>query len=196
MSGSKSDLRKSLIRDRKALGAAARKLASRRVAAHVDALRQFKAGARVAAYLSFGSEVESAPVMQFAKRRGIRLYVPLVVDLRHRRMRFVPIDAGVRPGTQRTLGYPRGAPHLPARWFNLILIPVVGIDARGHRLGMGAGFYDRVLAFRRQRTRWTGPRLVGLAFDCQRVASVHPQPWDARLDAVISESGLKSFSGR
>jgi 5-formyltetrahydrofolate cyclo-ligase len=189
-------LRKALIRNRKALGAAARKRASRRIASHVNALRQFKSGARVAVYLSFGSEVESAPVMRFARLRGIALYVPLVVDLRHRRMLFAPFDGRIKPGTQRTVGHRRGARNIPARWFNLILIPMVGVDDRGHRLGMGAGFYDRALAFRRRRDRWMGPRLVGLAFDCQRVDSVHPQPWDARLDALISESGLTIFSGR
>jgi 5-formyltetrahydrofolate cyclo-ligase len=196
MSGIKSDLRKALLRARKGLGRPARRAGSRRIASQVNALRQFKTGARIAAYLSFGSEVDSAPVMRFAKRRGIALYVPLVVDLRHGRMLFVPLDPKIKPGTQRTIGRPNGARHIPARWFNLILVPVVGIDDRGHRLGMGAGFYDRALAFRRQRNRWMGPRLVGLAFDCQRVETVHPESWDARLDMVISESGLCEFPTR
>ena len=160
MSGPKSELRKALLRKRKALGPRERHLASRRIAHHVDALRQFRSGARVAAYLSFGSEVESAAVMRFAQRRRIALFVPLVVDLRRRRMLFVPLDARIKPGTQRTIPPRQGARHVAARWFNLILIPVVGVDVVGHRLGMGAGFYDRVLAFRRQRARWKGPRLV------------------------------------
>jgi 5-formyltetrahydrofolate cyclo-ligase len=196
MIGNKSDLRKALLRKRKELGRLARQRGSRRIAAAVGALRQFKPGARVAAYLSFGSEVDSAPVMRIAKRRGIAIHVPLVVDRRRRRMLFVPLDGRIKPGTLRTIGYPAGARHIPSRWFNLILIPVVGIDARGSRLGMGAGFFDRALAFRRQRRHWMGPRLVGLAFDCQRVESIHPQVWDARLDAIISESGLHGFLKR
>ena len=194
MSGLKSELRKNLLRKRKALGAPARRALSRRIASHINGARQFKSGARVAAYLPFGSEVDTAHVMRFAQRRGIKLYVPLVVDLRRRKMLFVPLDRRIRPGTQRTVGYRPASHHVPVRWFNLILVPVVGIDAHGHRLGMGAGFYDRALAFRRQRARWMGPRTVGLAFDCQRVDSVHPQRWDARLDAVISESGHAAFN--
>jgi 5-formyltetrahydrofolate cyclo-ligase len=194
MSGSKSNLRKALLRKRKALGAAPRAARSRRIAAGVNSLRQFKYGARVATYLSFGSEVDTAPVMRFAKQRGIKLYVPLVLNLAHRRMIFVPLDRRIRAGTERTLGYPTNAPRIAARWFNLILVPVVGVDARGYRLGMGAGFYDTALSFRRLRRRWMGPRLAALAFECQRVDSVHPQAWDAGLDAVVSESGVGIFS--
>jgi len=69
----------------------------------------------------------------------------------------------------------------------------VGVDAAGRRLGMGGGFYDRALAFRRQRRYWGGPRLVGLAFDCQRAGSVFAEAWDVRLDSLATESGLKHF---
>ena len=66
----------------------------------------------------------------------------------------------------------RAAPHATDRsrrdGSNLIVVPLVGVDAEGRRLGMGGGFYDRALEFRRRRRHWTGPRLVGLAFDCQR----------------------------
>jgi len=194
MSGPKSELRKTLLRKRKAVPPAQRDSLSRRIARTVNALPEFKSGARVAVYLPFGSEVDTAHVMRFAKWRRIRLFVPLVVGIRRRKMLFVPLERGIKPGTERTIGHRHAARHVSARWFNLILLPVVGIDAAGHRLGMGAGFYDRSLAFRRQRARWRGPRLIALAFDCQRVDSVHPQSWDARLDAVISESGLSEFN--
>jgi len=46
---------------------------------------------------------------------------------------------------------------------------------------MGGGFYDRALEFRRRRRHWPGPRLVGLAFDCQRTDATFAEPWDLRL---------------
>jgi 5-formyltetrahydrofolate cyclo-ligase len=58
---------------------------------------------------------------------------------------------------------------------------------------MGGGYYDTAFAFRRQRTAWRGPRLVGLAFDCQRAESVHAQPWDLKLDELATETGLHHF---
>jgi 5-formyltetrahydrofolate cyclo-ligase len=79
---------------------------------------------------------------------------------------------------------------LGARWFDLIVVPVVGIDAAGRRLGMGKGFYDRVTAFRQVRSRWPGPRLAGFAFDLQCVESIGAERWDLRLDVTATESGL------
>jgi 5-formyltetrahydrofolate cyclo-ligase len=79
------------------------------------------------------------------------------------------------------------------RWFDLIVVPLVGIDPCGRRLGMGGGYYDAALAFRRQRTAWRGPRLVGFAFDCQRAESVHAASWDLKVDELATETGLHRF---
>jgi 5-formyltetrahydrofolate cyclo-ligase len=191
MNDFKAGLRRQLIARRRAVRGAERAAATKRVALLVGSLPQFKPGARVAVYASFGSELDPAPVIRAAARRGIRLYVPVVMDLARRRMRFVPLSPFVRPGIEVTPG--RHARHVTARWFHLILCPVVGIDERGYRLGMGAGFFDRALAFRRLRHHWRGPKLIALAFECQRIDSVHPESWDARLDGVITESGLHHF---
>jgi 5-formyltetrahydrofolate cyclo-ligase len=66
----------------------------------------------------------------------------------------------------------------------LLIIPCVGIDERRHRLGYGAGYYDRTLAAFPVR-----PSTVGIAFDCGRVKSIDPQPHDIPLDLGITESG-------
>ena len=58
---------------------------------------------------------------------------------------------------------------------------------------MGGGFYDRALAFRRNRSHWRGPRLVGLAFECQRTGEVFARPHDMSLDAVATEHGVRQF---
>ena len=55
---------------------------------------------------------------------------------------------------------------------------------------MGGGFYDRTLAYLRQRTHWLRPRLIGLAHECQRVERIAPQPWDIPLDGVATELGV------
>ena len=77
-----------------------------------------------------------------------------------------------------------------ARWLNLVVVPLVGIDAAGCRLGMGAGYYDRALAFRRVQRHRFGPHLVGLAFEVQRTQETFAEPWDIRLDSLATESGL------
>lgn len=67
----------------------------------------------------------------------------------------------------------------------LLLIPCVGIDDQRYRLGYGGGFYDRTAAALAPR-----PVLVGVGFDCGRIASIRPQPHDVRLDLAITESGV------
>ena len=84
---------------------------------------------------------------------------------------------------------------LGPRWFDAIVVPLVGVDALGRRLGMGGGFYDRALEFRRSRRHWRGPHFVGLAFDCQRTDSKFAHPWDLRLDSLATESGLTIYRG-
>jgi len=153
----------------------------------------FKSGARVAVYLPFDRETNTAALLVAARRRRIQIFVPVVSDLRHRRMRFHPLEGKTRRGVFGISVPHRGGRALEARWFDLIVVPVVGIDVQGRRLGMGLGFYDRALAFRRHRRHWMGPRLVGLGFECQRAESVCAQPWDARLDALATELGLEYF---
>ncbi len=57
---------------------------------------------------------------------------------------------------------------MAARNLDLVFVPLVGFDVTGMRLGMGAGYYDRAFAFLRQRSRWTHPRLIGMAYSVNR----------------------------
>ncbi len=193
----KVKLRKELRAARRSLSSADHDLRSRQAAASIIRLAAFKSGARIALYLPFDRETDTAALVAAARRRGIRVFVPVVSDLRHRRLRFHPLTGETRRGTFG-ISIPKGAPHRPARtveprWFDLIVVPLVGVDPRGRRLGMGGGFYDRALAFRRHRRHWKGPRLVGFGFDRQRTACVFADPWDVRLDALATESGFENF---
>lgn len=80
-----------------------------------------------------------------------------------------------------------------ARQLDMILMPLVGFDDAGNRLGMGGGFYDRTLAFRHARRRWRKPLLIGVAFGLQRCPSLPAEPWDVPLDGVVTEDGLRLF---
>ena len=74
---------------------------------------------------------------------------------------------------------------------DVVLLPLSAFDAAGTRLGAGAGYYDRLLAFRHGRQG--APLLVGLAFDCQRSEAIPAEAHDVPLDAVITERGLVDF---
>lgn len=73
---------------------------------------------------------------------------------------------------------------------SLLLVPLLGCDRRGNRLGFGKGYYDYTLA----ALRATQPvRAVGLAFDCQVVADLPVQSHDQPLDALVTESRFVVF---
>jgi len=189
----KLKLRKELRARRRSFAPAEHARRSNLAASAVAHMPQFKAGSRIAVYLPFDREAGTADLLLAARRRGIRVFVPVVTDMRHRRIDFYPLTGRTRRGAFGISVPHRSGRPTPARWFDLIVVPLVGIDGRGRRLGMGGGFYDRALAFRRVRTVWRGPRLVGLAFDCQRVQAEFADAWDVRLDALATESGLEYF---
>jgi 5-formyltetrahydrofolate cyclo-ligase len=188
-------LRRELRARRRALSRAEHARRSRLAAKAVATLPEFRAGKRIAVYLPFDRETDTAWLIEKAERRGIQVFVPVISDLRHARMRFHAHDGATRPGTFGIEVPEESAHSISPRWLDLMVVPLVGVDARGLRLGMGLGFYDRALAFRRHR-RWRGPRVVGLAFDCQRTDAAFAEPWDLGLDGLATESGLLHYPPR
>jgi 5-formyltetrahydrofolate cyclo-ligase len=189
----KSILRKQLRAARRALSEPDHWHRSRAAARAVTRLPSFRAGRRVALYLPFDGEPDTAELLNAALRRRVQVFVPVISDRRHCRLRFYPLTGKTVPG-EFGIGVPRRRLRpISPQWLDLIVIPLVGVDSEGRRLGMGGGYYDRALAFRRRRRYWKGPRLVGLAFDCQRTAAKFADDWDLRLDSLATESGMERF---
>ena len=69
-----------------------------------------------------------------------------------------------------------------------LLIPLVAFDSQGYRLGYGGGFFDRTLSSLQPR-----PLSIGVGFELSRVDTIHPQPHDERLDAIVTEAGVFRF---
>jgi 5-formyltetrahydrofolate cyclo-ligase len=189
----KVPLRKHLRARRRSLIPADHRQRSRLAANAVTGLPMFRAGKRIALYLPFDRETDTAALIAAARRRGMCVYVPVIVDRRHSRIRFYPLDGKTQRGVFGIAVPKAMARPVSPRWLDLIVIPLVGVDTEGRRLGMGGGFYDRALEFRRRRRHWPGPHLVGLAFDCQRTESSFAEPWDVSLDSLATESGLQHY---
>jgi 5-formyltetrahydrofolate cyclo-ligase len=66
-----------------------------------------------------------------------------------------------------------------------LLIPLVGFDARGYRLGYGGGYFDRTLA-----ARVVQPLRIGIGFESSRMPTIHPQPYDVAMDFIVTEAGM------
>jgi 5-formyltetrahydrofolate cyclo-ligase len=186
----KIELRKQLRAARRHLPATEYRHRSLLAAKNVMRHPAFASGKRVAVYLPFDRETDTALLLREARRRGVLLFVPVVVDRRHCRMEFHALQGPLKRGHYGIQVPHRSRSAVSARWLNLIVLPLVGVDAAGCRLGMGAGYYDRALAFRRIQRYRLGPHLAGLAFELQRTQETFAEPWDIRLDSVATESGL------
>jgi 5-formyltetrahydrofolate cyclo-ligase len=185
----KSELRVSLKAQRRALTPQTRARAALAVARLVALTHWFAPGKRIGLYASMPQELGTAPLIALARARRCEIFLPRIVSLRSYRMEFVPFGAH---GRFHAFGMhePWSTDFFQARFLDTIFVPSVGLDRRGARLGHGAGFYDRALAFRRFRRHWRGPRLVGLAYSFQVVPEIPVAPTDVFMDVLATEKGI------
>jgi 5-formyltetrahydrofolate cyclo-ligase len=180
-------LRASLRARRRSVPPAERTRAAQLVAHNVDRRFHLRSGLRIAVYASLPSELDTAPLIALARSRHCRIYVPRID--RHtlgRKMRFVELT-GRQRRNRLGIDEPEGSHTIGARWLDVVFLPLVGFDSSGARLGMGGGYYDRAFEFRRWRTTWHAPLLVGLAYSFQQVERITAATHDVRLDAVVTE---------
>ncbi len=179
----KAGLRRRLRAARRAVGDAERAAAAAAVDAALARLGLPRPGSRIAAYRAMDGELDPLPVVRRALALGCTVHFPVIERFRAARMRFArPEGAGFAPGDA-------------ARWLDLVLVPLVGFDTEGRRLGMGAGFYDRHFAFLRRRRVWHRPRLLGLAFELQRVPRLPADRHDVPLWGIVTEHGVYGRAG-
>lgn len=189
----KSNLRRTIKAARNAISPSQRRSASRaslRLALRHGLLLRAQ---RIGLYSAKGGEFDLQPLLNQALLMGRACYLPLV-PRRGRILRFGRVGRCTRMTTNRYgIAEPIDARPLRARQLDLLLMPLVGFDQQGFRLGMGGGYYDATLAFMHHRRHWRKPLLVGVAYECQRVERLPHDPWDMPLDAVLTERQLYRF---
>ncbi|MGM4982174.1 MULTISPECIES: 5-formyltetrahydrofolate cyclo-ligase [Rhizobium] len=159
------------------------------MAAHGGDAIDVAPGAIVSGFLPIRSEVDIRPLMARLRERGARLCVPAILNRSTIVFReLVPGAALIATGFGTSGPGPDAAVLDP----DIMLVPLSAFDSTGHRIGYGAGHYDRAIT--RLHQKGLNPRLIGIAFDCQEVPSVPAEPHDVRLDAILTESGLNFVS--
>lgn len=183
-------VRQRLRAARRRLDATHRGAAAAQVAVNLARLGLPRPHSRVAVYQPIDGELDPGPCAALARARGCELYVPVITSFSSRRMRFVrlPAKRDLRPN-RWGIHEPEGV-GIGGRWLDLVLVPCVAFDETGGRLGLGAGFFDRHFSFLALRRAWRRPRLLGLAYDFQRVARLEQAAWDVPLWGVVSDAGL------
>ncbi len=186
--GLKRALRSALRQERKSISPSYRKRAARAIARHVLQSPAVRRARRVAVYLSMGSELATQPLIAALQAHQIEVFAPAFL---RGTMRFRRLDS--RHLQQHPLGMkqPRRGIALSAAAMDVVMLPLLGFDARGTRLGQGGGHYDRALAQGRFR-----PYRLGLAYAQQQVDLLPLEPFDQTLDAVLTERGLHRFPRR
>jgi 5-formyltetrahydrofolate cyclo-ligase len=191
--GERLELRRTLRRRRADLSAQQRATAARAITSHVAATRWLQGARPIALYLSVGSEVDTGPLSELAQRRRCPVYLPRITDYRTHRMQFVLLSAAQNERNRHGIPEPGGRRSICPGALSVVFLPVLGFDARGTRLGSGAGYYDRVFSFRRHRLSWHRPLLVGVSYRCQELPCIEPQRHDVPLDALVTEDGVRYF---
>jgi 5-formyltetrahydrofolate cyclo-ligase len=170
---------------------------SDRAIAHLVRHRAFHAAQHIACYISNDGELDISPLIDQAWAMGKTVYLPVLSTNRRNHLHFLPYRAGDGLIPNR-FGIPepviKRRRMVDPKRLDLVLMPLVGFDSRGNRLGMGGGFYDRSFAFLRKRRCWFKPRLLGVAYDFQEVAALSQNSWDVPLNGVVTDTGVRGFS--
>lgn len=165
---------------RGALGEDARRARSEAIAARALALPEVAGARAVLAYAALPDEADPAPLVLALRARGARVAYPRVEARRALSLRWAT-EAELPPGYRGILEPAADAPVAQPADIELALVPGTAFDAEGHRLGMGGGFYDRLLPLLP-----AGAVKAGIAFDEQVVARVPCEPHDAAVDIVLT----------
>ncbi|WP_313315765.1 5-formyltetrahydrofolate cyclo-ligase [Stutzerimonas nitrititolerans] len=187
---SRPALRRQLRQMRRGLSASQQRLAAQKLRRQLAHHPLFRRARHIAFYLPNDGEIDPRPLLRAAQKMGKATYLPQLKSWPRTRMVFQRIEPGERLRPNRFgIDEPRvsTARQRPVWALDLILMPLVGFDEHGGRLGMGGGFYDRSLAYRSMRKKSHKPTLLGLAHECQKVDRLTLASWDVTLHATVTE---------
>ncbi len=183
-----SKIRSALRTRRRSLSPQQQCQCAERIATRICNQIFFLRAKRVGLYLPNDGEADSSLIMDICLQSGKKCFLP-ALHPKENRLHFVAYDQHTSL-VANSYGIPepslRGAKLASAWSLDLILMPLVGFDRQGNRLGMGGGYYDRTLAFV-NAGRLPVPRLVGLAHSCQEVASIPSNNWDVAVEKIITD---------
>jgi 5-formyltetrahydrofolate cyclo-ligase len=179
---SKANQRDHIAKAIEALSADSKTAASDAVCQRLMTLASVVIADTIFAYLPLHDEVDVTPLLSTWLDESRTVGVPLV-SWEQKTMRagmLTSLDDSMLEPTQHGLQEPRHRHPIPADFIDVVLVPGVGFDASGGRLGRGGGFYDRYLETSRP------PVVIGVAFDEQILDEVPCEPHDQFMTAIVT----------
>ena len=167
----------------------------RAAAAEAIAARPFpaaiKPGAVVSGFMPMKSEINPIPLMRKLADAGATLALPVVAGKgRPLIMRAWSVGEPLASGVW---GIREPKPDAPEVFPDILIVPLLAFDRRGHRIGYGAGYFDMTITALRARKPVVA---AGIAFAAQEIAEVPTTPRDARLDLVLTEREVIDWRDR
>ena len=177
----KARFRKQLRHKLNQLKPGERRRRSRKILARLFRHPSFLKACSVLTYVAIGSEVQTLPILHEMRKKGKKIYVPRV-NSKKRQIQMIELKNGKKlsPGTY---GVPeptlRKSRKEDPKELDLAIIPGIGFDRRGVRLGRGMGYFDRFLKKAPKAYK------IGLAFQCQIVKKLPYDQHDVMMDEVL-----------
>ena len=172
-------------------------IASNRLCESIIFLLGRLASKKVGAYISNDGEIDPMPAIHTLVYRGHQGFLPVIFGTKRPRLRFAKYSAK-GPMVVGKFGIPvplhKKSSLINPHELDWLLMPLVAFDNSGNRLGMGGGFYDSSLAAICQRKNWRRPKLIGMAFEFQRVEKIEADNWDIPLDGILTDSEFRPIN--
>lgn len=192
MDQSKQKIRKNIIQKRRQLSIEEQSDCSKKIAKQLNQSHHFLNAKHIAYYLPVFGEADPTFIHQYPTAVEKTFYLPIVIHEGGIRLLFAKISSDTRYQKNRYgIAEPIYSKNdlLPAHELDLVIMPLVGFDYKGNRLGMGGGYYDRTFAFKSTQQQQI-PILMGYAYDFQHIKQLQAESWDIPLDGVVTELSL------
>ncbi len=184
------DIRKHNLNLRKNISQEQRFAAATLAANQLIATDLFKHSQHIACYLAQDNEFDCMPIIKVIWQAKKNCYLPVLSTVEKHTLIFAAYEPNTKLKVNRYhIPEPDTLLHFPEKELDLVLMPLVGFDLTGHRLGMGKGYYDRTFQFL-QDQQIKKPFLLGLAYEVQKLEYVPTDTWDIAMDGVLTEEQL------
>jgi len=190
---SKEDIRKRILDIRGMMTSEDRSRKSKTIGQKLQGMEFYKKAAMIMGYMDFRNEVMMGHILKEAKRSGKRILLPISVPRDHSLLiaEVSDFERDLRPGAYGIME-PRlenVALQIDPFEIDIIIVPGVAFDPAGHRIGYGAGYYDRFLASLSSKTL-----KLGLAFQEQIVSHIPADIHDIAMDVIITDKHVYECS--
>jgi len=186
----KNKLRKKLFQKNQSMSSEYKKLASAEVQKTFLDINSLNKAKNILLYKDIKGEMPTDKIMLESQRMGIGVYFPVVAD--NYKLSLIKYLKGDRfKKNKYGIDEPEGSEQINPENLSIAIVPFVGVDNNGYRLGNGGGYYDRLFAHALKRE--DRPKIYGLIYDFQIFNGEINEKHDIKFDSVFTEDNVINF---